>query len=169
MCHGMEALRWMRPTAWFGRCWLCMRCVGDLSFRFKDHDAWRGGRNCVKHQQPPYMRASLSNENLSRRAGSPRNQWLCRLCYEHALSGVGSPGSPNWRSPRLWRKPKLRSITPARLRLTRRSLATVGGQGQKDDMRPILSFALVTSSFVLLLAMASNLIAMASNLVASCY
>eukprot|EP00434_Breviolum_minutum_P007969 symbB.v1.2.007028.t1/scaffold428.1/size206322/3 len=41
------------PMAWK----VCAEC---------DHDAWRGGRNCIKHQK----------------------QWLCRLCYQHALSGA---------------------------------------------------------------------------------
>ncbi|CAK9026172.1 unnamed protein product [Durusdinium trenchii] len=61
--------------AWAGQCAMAWKLCDGC-----DHDAWRGGRNCVKHQ----------------------NQWLCRLCYEHALSGA----PPHQKVPRDRRRPR---------------------------------------------------------------
>ncbi|CAL1131956.1 unnamed protein product, partial [Cladocopium goreaui] len=58
-------------SAWAGNLLMAWRACEEC-----DHDAWRGGRNCVKHQQ----------------------KWLCRHCYQHALSGA--PARPKIYTPR---------------------------------------------------------------------
>ncbi|CAE7414706.1 ALKBH3 [Symbiodinium natans] len=49
----------------FVQSWAGGRAVAWRSCQECDHDAWKGGRNCLKHQK----------------------QWLCRPCYEYMLSG----------------------------------------------------------------------------------
>eukprot|EP00913_Durusdinium_trenchii_P012771 g11989.t2 len=67
--------RWSSEMLVAGQCAMAWKLCDGC-----DHDAWRGGRNCVKHQ----------------------NQWLCRLCYEHALSGA----PPHQKVPRDRRRPR---------------------------------------------------------------
>ncbi|CAJ1353742.1 unnamed protein product [Effrenium voratum] len=60
--HGSpRPARNLSVATWAGQRALAWRTCDEC-----DHDAWRGGRNCVRHQK----------------------QWLCRLCFEHMLSGA---------------------------------------------------------------------------------
>ncbi|CAE7609662.1 cah [Symbiodinium necroappetens] len=51
--------------ALFAHSWAGGRALAWRSCQECDHDAWKGGRNCLKYQK----------------------QWLCRPCYEYMLTG----------------------------------------------------------------------------------
>ncbi|CAE7534003.1 ALKBH3 [Symbiodinium sp. CCMP2456] len=51
--------------ALFAQSWAGGRALAWRSCQECDHDAWKGGRNCLKYQK----------------------QWLCRPCYEYMLTG----------------------------------------------------------------------------------
>ncbi|CAE7225253.1 ALKBH3 [Symbiodinium sp. CCMP2592] len=74
--------------ALFAHSWAGGRAMAWRSCQECDHDAWKGGRNCLKHQK----------------------QWLCRPCYEYVLTG----GPPRERlqppRPRGQRRPDISMI-----------------------------------------------------------